>query len=79
MIVTLVLLGQVLELKARSQTSSAIKELLGLAPKKARIVQDDGTEEDVPLEEVQVGDRLESDLARKCRSTSGSGRLQLRG
>ncbi len=58
MIVTLVLLGQVLELKARSQTSSAIKELLGMAPKKARIIRDDGTEEDVPLEEVQVGDRL---------------------
>lgn len=57
-IVTLVLLGQVLELKARSQTSSAIKQLLGLAPKKARIIREDGTEEDVPLEEVQVGDRL---------------------
>ncbi len=57
-IVTLVLLGQVLELKARSQTSSAIKQLLGLAPKQARIIRDDGTEEDVPLDEVQVGDHL---------------------
>ncbi|MGB6068271.1 MAG: copper-translocating P-type ATPase [Desulfomonilaceae bacterium] len=58
MIVTLVLLGQVLELKARNQTSSAIKELLGMAPKKAIIIRDDGEEEDVPLEDVQVGDRL---------------------
>jgi Cu+-exporting ATPase len=57
-IVTLVLLGQVLELKARSQTSSAIKQLLGLAPKQARIIRDDGTEEDVPLDEVQVGNHL---------------------
>jgi Cu+-exporting ATPase len=57
-IVTLVLLGQVLELKARSQTSAAIRSLLGLAPKQARIVRDDGTEEDVPLEQVQPGDRL---------------------
>jgi P-type Cu+ transporter len=58
MIVTLVLLGQVLELKARSQTSSAIKALLGLAPKTARIVRDDGAEEDIALEQVQPGDRL---------------------
>lgn len=57
-IVTLVLLGQVLELKARNQTSSAIKQLLGLAPKQARIVRNDGTEEDVPLDQVQVGDLL---------------------
>ena len=57
-IVTLILLGQVLELKARSQTSSAIKKLLGMAPKTARLVHDDGTESDVPLEQVQVGDRL---------------------
>lgn len=57
-IVTLVLLGQVLELKARSQTSAAIKALLGLAPKTARIIREDGTEEDVPLEQVQRGDRL---------------------
>jgi P-type Cu+ transporter len=57
-ITTLVLLGQVLELKARGQTSAAIKSLLGLAPKTARKVREDGTEEDVPLEEVKVGDRL---------------------
>ena len=57
-ITTLVLLGQVLELRARSQTSSAIKALLGLAPKTARRLRDDGTEEDVPLEHVQPGDRL---------------------
>jgi len=57
-IVTLVLLGQVLELRARSQTSSAIKKLLGLAPKTARRIRADGSEEDVPLDTVQVGDRL---------------------
>ncbi|MDQ7781859.1 MAG: copper-translocating P-type ATPase [Desulfomonilaceae bacterium] len=57
-IVTLVLLGQVLELKARSQTSAAIKSLLGMAPKQARIVRDDGTEEDVPVENIEPGDRL---------------------
>ena len=57
-IVTLVLLGQVLELKARSQTSNAIKALLGLAPKTARRLRDDGGEEDVPLDRVQPGDRL---------------------
>jgi Cu+-exporting ATPase len=57
-IITLVLLGQVLELRARSQTSSAIKALLGLAPKTARIVRDDGGEEDIPLERVQHGDKL---------------------
>ena len=57
-ITTLVLLGQVLELRARSQTSSAIKALLGLAPKTARVLRDDGTEEDVPLDHVQPGDRL---------------------
>ena len=57
-IVTLVLLGQVLELKARGQTSAAIKALLGLAPKTARRLREDGTEEDIPLEQVRVGDRL---------------------
>jgi Cu+-exporting ATPase len=57
-ITALVLLGQVLELKARSHTSSAIKALLGLAPKTARVVKDDGSEEDVPLENVLAGDRL---------------------
>ncbi|RPJ60160.1 MAG: heavy metal translocating P-type ATPase [Acidobacteria bacterium] len=57
-IVTLVLLGQVLELRARSRTSSAIRGLLGLAPKTARLVNADGDEEDVPLEQVKPGDRL---------------------
>ena len=58
MITVLVLLGQVLELKARSQTSSAIRSLLRLAPKTARLITRDGREEDVPLEQVQVGHRL---------------------
>jgi Cu+-exporting ATPase len=57
-IVVLVLLGQVLELRARSQTSTAIRRLLGLAPKTARRVEADGTENDIPLEHVQVGHRL---------------------
>jgi Cu+-exporting ATPase len=57
-IVVLVLLGQVLELRARSRTSAAIRGLLGLAPKTARRVESDGSEGDVPLEHVQVGDRL---------------------
>jgi P-type Cu+ transporter len=57
-IVTLVLLGQVLELKARSQTGAAIQALLGLAPKTARRVDEDGSEADVPLEQVRVGDWL---------------------
>ncbi len=57
-IMALVLLGQVMELRARSQTSAAIKLLLGLAPKTARIVRADGTEEDIPLEQVQPNDVL---------------------
>jgi Cu+-exporting ATPase len=57
-ITTLVLLGQVLELRARSRTSSAIKALLGLSPKTARLIFPDGREEDVPLERVKPGDRL---------------------
>jgi len=57
-IISLTLLGQVLELKARSQTSAAIKSLLGLAPKTARRIRADGSEEDVPLTHVHVGDRL---------------------
>ena len=57
-IVTLVLLGQVLELTARSQTGSAITSLLGLAPKTARLVREDESETDVPLEQVQVGANL---------------------
>jgi len=54
-ITTLVLLGQVLELRARSQTSSAIRELLGLAPKTARVINADRSETDVPLETVEIG------------------------
>jgi len=57
-IVTLILLGQVLELRARSQTGAAIKALLGLAPKTAHKIDDAGNETDIPLEEVQVDDLL---------------------
>ena len=57
-ITALVLLGQVLELRARSRTGQAIRSLLGLAPKTARLVRDDGTEADIPLERVRPGDRL---------------------
>jgi Cu+-exporting ATPase len=57
-ITVLVQLGQVLELRARSRTGAAIKALLGLAPKTARRLKDDGSDEDVPLEQVQPGDRL---------------------
>jgi Cu+-exporting ATPase len=57
-IVTLVLLGQVMELRARHRTGAAIKALLGLAPTTARRLLDDGTEEDIPLDQVHPGDRL---------------------
>ncbi len=57
-IIVLVLLGQVLELRARSQTSSAIKALLGLAPKTARIIRDDGNEEEISLDAIKTGDKL---------------------
>ncbi len=57
-IVSLTLLGQMLELKARGQTSAALKSLLGLAPKTARRLNDDGTEADIPLTHVHIGDRL---------------------
>ena len=57
-IVVLILLGQVLELRARSQTGTAIRALLGLAPKTARKIHDDGREEDIPLEHVHPGDTL---------------------
>jgi Cu+-exporting ATPase len=57
-ITVLVLLGQVLELRARAQTSGAIRALLNLAPKTARRVRDDGSDEEVPLEVIAVGDRL---------------------
>jgi len=58
MVTALVLLGQVLELRARSRTSAAIRMLLGLAPKTARIVREDGREEDIALDQVKPGDRL---------------------
>ncbi len=57
-IISLTLLGQVLELRARSETGAAIKALLGLAPKTARRIRDDGSEEDIPLTHVHAGDRL---------------------
>jgi Cu+-exporting ATPase len=57
-IVVLVLLGQVLELRARSQTSSAIKALLGLAPKTARVIREDGSEAEISLDVIKPGDRL---------------------
>lgn len=57
-IISLTLLGQVLELKARSQTSAAIKSLLGLAPKTARRIKGDGSEEDIPLSNVHIEDLL---------------------
>ena len=57
-ITTLVLLGQVLELRARRRTGDAVRALLGLAPRTARVVRPEGTEEDVPLAHVHVGDRL---------------------
>ncbi len=57
-ITALVLLGQVLELRARRQTSSALKSLLGLAPKTARMIDEKGREEDVPIERIQIGDLL---------------------
>jgi Cu+-exporting ATPase len=57
-IVTLVLLGQVLELQARSRTSSAIRALLDLTPKMARVIAADGSERDIPLEQVKPADRL---------------------
>ncbi|MBC7733115.1 MAG: heavy metal translocating P-type ATPase, partial [Bacteriovorax sp.] len=57
-IISLTLLGQILELKARSQTSAAIRSLLGLSPKTARRINADGTDEDIPLTHVHVGDTL---------------------
>jgi Cu+-exporting ATPase len=57
-ITTLVLMGQVMELRARSQTRNAIRALLGLTPKTARIIEDNGSEKDIPLTEVVAGDRL---------------------
>jgi len=77
-IVTLVLLGQVLELRARSQTSSAIRALLDLAPKRARRLHEDGTDEDIPLEEVVPGDRLRVRPVRKSRLTAWCSRVTAR-
>lgn len=57
-IVALILVGQVLELRARSRTGQAIKQLLGMQATTARVIAQDGTESDVPLEDVQIGDRL---------------------
>src|SRR5262249_3703877 len=57
-ITVLVLLGQVLELRAREQTGGAIRALLNLAPKTARRMSDDGGDEEIPLEQVRIGDRL---------------------
>jgi Cu+-exporting ATPase len=57
-IITLVLLGQVLELRARDKTSGAIRELLGLAPKSARVINDDGSEEDVDVTMITPGMRI---------------------
>jgi len=57
-IITLVLLGQVMELRARSRTSSAIRALLDLSPKTARLIAADGNERDIPLEQVKLGDKL---------------------
>jgi Cu+-exporting ATPase len=57
-IVTLVLLGQIMELRARERTGSAIKALLDMAAKTARVIRADGTEEEIPLEDVQLGDKL---------------------
>jgi len=57
-ITVLVLLGQVIELKARSRTGAAIRGLISLAPKTARLLREDGTEEDIPLDHLKIGDRL---------------------
>jgi len=75
-IVVLVLLGQVLELRARSRTSSAIRNLLGLAPKNARRIGPDGTEQDVPLGDVRVRDRLRVRPGRadSCRRRGSDGK-----
>ncbi len=68
-ITVLVLLGQILELRARESTSGAIRALLDLAPRTARLIRGDGSEEEVPLEAVQVGDRLRVRPAKRCPST----------
>ena len=75
-ITVLVLLGQVLELRARERTGGAIRALLDLAPKTARRIRADGTDEDIPLEAVAVGDRLRVRPGDKFRSTAKSSRAQ---
>ena len=65
-IITLVLLGQVLELRARAQTGSALRGLLNLTPKTARIVREDGREEDIPLPEVAHSSRRKRSGRRGC-------------
>ena len=67
-ITVLVLLGQVLELRARESTSGAIRALFDLAPKTARRLRDGGVEEEVSLDQVHVGDRLRIGRVRRCRS-----------
>lgn len=57
-IISLTLLGQIMELRARAHTSAAIKALLSLAPKTARLINDDGSEEEVSIDDIQIGDRL---------------------
>ena len=73
-ITTLVLLGQLLELRARRQASSSIKAMLGLFSKTARRLKEDGTDEEVPLGEIKPGDRLRGGRERRCRPTAWSWR-----
>jgi cation transport ATPase len=73
-IVALVFLGQVLELRARERTGSAIRALLDLAPKTARRIDKDGAETDIPLDQVMVGDRCAFVRAKACRSTASVSR-----
>ena len=77
-IVTLILLGQVLELRARSRTGAAIRALLGLAPKTARRLRDDGSEEDVPLDAVSRAIACACDPARRFRSTASCSKGEAR-
>lgn len=78
-ITTLVLVGQVLELRARDQTSGAIRALLNLAPKKARRIKPDGTDEDIDLAAVEAGDRSRPRAPSAQRSKAGAPRLPLEG